>query len=66
MPNKIKHSRETREKVYDLYWEGREPVNGLRGSGGLYKASGKYTLKQIEDMTGVPASTASKIARGVQ
>ena len=66
MPNKIKHSRETREIVHDLYWQGREPVKGLRGSGGLYKPSGKYTLSQIEEMTGVPASTVSKIARGVQ
>jgi hypothetical protein len=60
MPNKIKHSRETREKVYNLYWHGREPGYNRRG------LHGTYTLKQIEEMTGVPASTAGKIARGCQ
>ena len=67
MPNHIKHSRETRERIYDLYWQGRDaPRKDTRGSRGRFSTPGDYSLKQIEKITGVPASTISKIARGVQ
>ena len=55
MPNKIKHSRETRERLVELWNVDREPVK---------YATGKYTIVQISAMTGVPKSTAQKIIRG--
>ena len=57
MPQPPKYTVEQRMAVYDLYWEDREdPMPGIR-------STGKYTLKQIEAMTGVKAETAWKIAR---
>ena len=49
---------EKRKEVHELYWLGREtPMEGIR-------AKGTYTLREIEEITGVPAKTAWMIARG--
>ncbi len=60
MTAQIKYTREQRKAVHDLYWMGREaPQPGIR-------AKGRYTLKEIEQMTGVTSRTAWAIARGLR
>jgi len=52
-----KYSREQREAVYELFMMGR--ADGKR-------ERGRYTLKDIERLTGVKAGSAWAIARGVR
>ena len=56
MANTIKHSRETRKRVHDMYWENRI-------STGKY-TKGRYTLRQIEEATGVNRYVVWNIANG--
>ena len=56
MPQPPKYTVKQRIAVHDLYWEGRESHTK--------KARGKYTLRQIEKLTGVKAGMAWMIARG--
>jgi len=55
MPNKIKHSRETRMLCQYLYWFCRDnkPMS-----------HGFIPCRVIEKITGVPGSTVNKIGRG--
>jgi hypothetical protein len=52
MPQPPKYTREQRKAVYELFMTDREG------------RTGKFTLKDIERLTGVPAGTAWMIARG--
>jgi len=53
-----KYTKKQRQAVYELFWLGREdPMPGIR-------AKGHYTLKEIEQITGVKAGSAWMIARG--
>ena len=64
MPYKRQYSNEQRTRAFDLYWEDREPASWYRYAQGK-NMKGKYTLKQIEQMTGVKAGVAWAIARGL-
>lgn len=58
MPAHKKYTDEQRSEVRELYKMGRgKPVPGER-------PRGYYSLKDIEEITGVPAKTAWMIARG--
>ena len=56
MANRIKYTIEQRKKVCDMY-------NENRMSTGKY-TKGRYTLKQIEEATGVNRYVAWNIANG--
>ena len=56
MPNRIKYNRETKEKVYRMYHEGRKVHE-------VY-SKGKYSLRDITRATGVPANMICMIAKG--
>ena len=52
----IQYTRKQRERVYNLFFEGREK--------GLKNVKGKYTGKEISAMTGVSLKMVYKIAHG--
>jgi hypothetical protein len=65
MPAKQKYSREARELAYNMYVIGRAPRKE-RYRGSRYACTrGKYTGKEIEAATGIPARYAMDIGRGI-
>ena len=53
-----KYTPEQRRQASEMYWEDREePMEGIR-------AKGRYTLREIEERTGVNYKVAWLIARG--
>ena len=64
MPNRIKHSPETRKRIYDLFWDGRDTTLVDRDNRGRFTRIGKNPVGYIEKVTGVPRSTIYKIATG--
>lgn len=63
MPNKIKHSIETRKFICAMYNMGRERnIQDDRYKGTYTK--GRYSLKEIERLTGVNHKVVWNIANG--
>lgn len=67
MAGKIKYTREQRQQVYDLYWTERgykehQPFRPDRPNKGL-KMTGKYSCREISEMTGVHPISVDKIAK---
>ena len=58
MPYPAKYTPEQRKKAVELYWLDREEDCARR--------EGRYTLAQIEQLTGVKWYYVSKIARGLR
>ena len=56
MPNRIKYPRELKQRVYDMYQEGRQVHE-------VY-TKGKYSLKEITKATGVPGYMVCMIGKG--
>ena len=54
MPYPPKYTREQREKAHDLYWIDRQGKSDR----------GRYTLAQIEKLTGVKSYYVGRIAHG--
>ena len=52
------YTREQKKLAYEMYWEERE--NDLQSG----KKSGKYSLSEIAEVTGMKRDYISKIARG--
>lgn len=60
MPAKRIYTDEQRRRAHDMYWKGREdPMEGIR-------AKGDYTLREIQQITGVSIAMAWYIARGIK
>lgn len=67
MAGKIKYTREQRQQVYDLFWMDRgykehAPFRKDKRNKGM-RMSGKYSCREISEMTGVHPISVEKIAK---
>ena len=53
------YTKEQKQKAYEMYWTDRKDVK-------LGRKPGKYSLREIAQVTGMHKTYVSKIARGKQ
>lgn len=56
MPYPIQYTKEQRQKAYELFWSGRDKA--------APRERGRYTGKQVSQMTGVSLTMVYRIAHG--